>query len=77
MSVWISRNQVIARLREANWQYSTQTKRVEIYKLKGSPKRMDVPIKDYFPDVYARILLKQAGLTRDQIEEFLKAAVKK
>ena len=32
MSACISRDQVINRLREADWKFSDQTKRVEIYK---------------------------------------------
>lgn len=77
MSVLISRDQIIRRIEDANWKYSTETKRVEIYKLKGSPKRMDVPKRDYFPDLSVRIILKTAGLTRDQVEGFLRAAVKR
>lgn len=77
MSAWISRNQIIKRIREANWSHSSQTQRVEIFKLKGSAQRMNVHHRDFFPESQVRVILKTAGLTREQTEDFLKKAVKK
>lgn len=76
MSVWISREQVVRRVREAKWKFSDQSGRVEIYKRDGGTQRMDIPRRDYLPESLVRIVLKQAGLSRDQIEQFLKDAVK-
>lgn len=75
--VWISRDQIVARVREANWRLSTQTPRVDIYKLANSARRMDIPKKDFFPEISVRAILKSAGLTRDQVEDFLKKAIKR
>jgi hypothetical protein len=76
MSVWVSRKQIVRRLRDANWEYSSETKRVEIWKRSGSVDRMDVPKKDKFPVLHVRVMLKQAGIPPDKIEEFLNAAIK-
>jgi hypothetical protein len=75
--VWISRDQIVARVREANWRLSTQTPRVDIYKLANSARRMDIPKKDFFPENAVRVILRSAGLTRDEIDDFLMKAIKK
>jgi hypothetical protein len=36
--IWISRDQIYARIREAKWKHSTQTQRVEILRQTGSGK---------------------------------------
>ena len=77
MSVLISRDQIIARIREANWSHSSQTPRVEIFKLKNSAQRMNVHLRDFFPESQVRVMLKTAGLSKEQIEAFLQAAIKK
>jgi hypothetical protein len=74
--IWISRQQVVARVREAKWRLSTQTPRVDIYKLSGSSRRMNIPKKDFFPESSVRAILKSAGLPRDDVEDFLKQAIK-
>jgi hypothetical protein len=77
MSACISREQVIARLREANWEFKDQSKRVDIYKLKGAVNRIDVPKRDEFPVEFVRQILRQAKLTPEQIEKFIREATKK
>lgn len=72
----ISRDQVINRIREAGWVFSDQTKRVEIWKLKGKPDRIVIAKRDKFPLEFVRIILKQAGLKPNQTEDFIKAATK-
>lgn len=75
--IWISRDQIYARLKEAKWRHSTQTQRVEILRQTGTGKIMNLPKKDYFPESAVWGILKSAGLTRPEIEDFLKKAVKK
>lgn len=72
--VFVSRDQVVNCVREAGWKYSTASKRVEIYK-RGT-RRMDLVIRDLYPESLVRVVLKQAGLTKDQVERFLLASVK-
>ena len=72
----IRRPQVVARLREAGWHYQDATKRVELYRRTGSTDRIVVPKRDSFEESLVRLVLRQGGLTPQQIEQFLRQAVK-
>lgn len=74
--VWITRDQILKRIREAGWSFKRKGKRVEIYKLKGSTKRLTLPTNKAFPENYVRILLRQAGLSLKEIQEFLSCSIK-
>lgn len=74
--ILISRPQIIARIREVKWRHSTQTKRVEILRQVGTGKTMNVHIKDLFTEPEVRAILKNAGLTRDETDEFIRNAEK-
>lgn len=75
MDIWVSRDQIIARLRLAGFKFSTQTGRVEIWRA-STKQRIDVQKRDRFPEIQARLVLKQAGLTKAEIDAFLKECVK-
>ena len=70
MGITVSRPQVIQRLRDAGWGFKRKGKHDEIYKLRGSPQRLNVPTRKMLPEVHVRVILQQAGLTPDQIEKF-------
>jgi hypothetical protein len=76
VNVRVSREQVISCLRDHHWKFEDATKRVEIYRKKGSPQRIDVPKRDSFPLDFVRIILRQAGVSQANIDAFLCAAVK-
>jgi len=75
-AVWVPRDQVIKCLRERGWSFKRQTKRVEIYKLKGETDRLPIDKRKSFPENYVRTVLAQAGLNPAEIEQFLKESVK-
>lgn len=72
----ISREQVIARLRQANYTYKKRGPRTELYKKKGCTHRIFVPRRKVFTEQLVRIVLGQAGLTPGEVEDFLSSAVK-
>ena len=74
--VFISRDQLIRCLRDAGWSHKAEKRRVELYKKPGSPERLSISKRKSHPESYVRMVLGQAGLRREQIEEFLKKSVK-
>jgi hypothetical protein len=72
----ISRQQVVNRLRLANYSFKQRGKRVEIYRQKGSKQRVSLSLRDYCDEKYVTVVLAQAGLSQNQIDEFIKSAVK-
>ena len=68
--VWVSRDQVRQRLKDAGWGYKRLGKRVEIWKKKGGTQRLAVPPQKKLPEISVRILFRQAGLSEEQIEAF-------
>lgn len=70
----ISREQVVRRLRDADWKFHRPADRVEFYK-KGV-QRLTIARKDLYPETYVRTVLGQAGLSAAEVEEFLRSAVK-
>jgi len=72
----ISREQVINRLRAADFHFKKKKKRIELYRQSGTGLRVDVPLTDLLSDKQVRIILGQARLTELQIHEFLKSATK-
>lgn len=75
--IWISREQIIARIREVKWKHSSQTQRVEILRQTGTGKIMNIHKKDFFSEFEVRSILKTAGLTRLEADDFIRQAVKK
>ena len=72
----ISREQVVNRIGDAGFKYHSETKRVELYRKKGTQDYVVVPRHDLLPETSVRIILRQAGLEPEQIEEFIKGAIK-
>jgi predicted RNA binding protein YcfA (HicA-like mRNA interferase family) len=74
--VQISREQVIARIKEAGWRFKRQGERTDLYKRSNSAQRVPVPRRDLLPALSVKAILRQAGLTPEQIAQFLQDAVK-
>ncbi len=72
----ISREQVRKRILRENFSYKGETERVELYRQAGTKQRIDLPRQDFYSEKQVRIILAQAGLTVDQIEQFLRSAIK-
>ncbi len=74
----ISRDQVANRVGIAGWVFSRPGNRVDIYRKKGSgnAQRIDLPKRDLYPEVTVRTILRQAGLSAQQIEAFIEGATK-
>lgn len=74
----IPRAQIIGRLRDANYTFDRPGKHTEIYRRRGDTSDY-VPIpktrKKFTPEE-ASLILRQAGLTPDEIEDFLRVCVK-
>jgi hypothetical protein len=74
--VEISRDQVIKRLRAAGYSFKRKGKKNEIYRQSGSGQRVNLATRKKLEVDYVRIVLTQAGLTREEIDKFVAAAVK-
>lgn len=71
----ISRQQLVARLKEAGFHFSRKTDRSVIYKRRNSPDRVNTRNKKSFSEADVRSTLSQAGLAREQIDAFLRHVV--
>ena len=65
----ISRKLFVNKLRELGYQFKEQLHFQERYRLKGGTHIIHVPRTDKLEDDYVRSTLKQAGQSKDQIEE--------
>lgn len=72
----IPRGEVVARLRDAGFRFEGKKKRVELYRERGGLRHVVVPFRDILSIEEARIILGQAGLSKAQIEDFLKSCTK-
>lgn len=72
----ISHEQVVNRLREANYTHKRQAPRVELWRQRGTGTTVSVPRCDLMPENTVRVILSQAGLSRDEVETFVVAATK-
>ena len=75
--IWVPREQVRKRIQEAGWRYAKkQTNKVELFRLPNAMGRMDLPKSPKsFPENLVRVTLAQAGLSEDEIEQFLRDCV--
>ena len=72
----IPRSEIIGRLREENYSYSKRGKRTEILRQHGTAQHVAVPLRDAFTPDEARVILRQAGCTSEQIQQFLRDCLK-
>ena len=67
----ISRQRLRNKILELGFSFSIRTKRVEVHKLRGSTKRLELTHHKEFSEQYVRIILKQAGMRSEDIEKFI------
>lgn len=67
----VPNTKLINRLRQAGYSYKTRSDRVEIWKQAGSTRRVQIRRHRSHSREYAATTLRLAGLTPEQIEEFL------
>ncbi len=68
----VKKKQLLNCLRRHDYTFKRQGKRRDIWKKKGSTRRIDVPRNALIDSRIAVIVLGQAGLSRQEIEEFLR-----
>lgn len=61
-------------LRSLNFKFKRQADRVMIWKQRGSTLRVSVRRNRFHDPDYARIVLKQAGMSPEDIENFINSA---
>lgn len=66
----VSREAVVNRIREAGFTFKRQADRVEIWKKRGSTTRVDLRRRDMYDELYAATILRQAGLSEQEIAAF-------
>lgn len=72
----ISREQVINRLRAANYSFKRKGDRVEIYRQHGTGQRVNVSLRDVLDEKYVQVVLRQAGISESEIKKFLATCIK-
>ena len=72
----ISREQVINRLRAQQFVYQDRTKHGELYRQKNTGQRVNVPRRDFLEPEAVRLILRQAGLSNEEVADFIEGAVK-
>jgi hypothetical protein len=58
-------------LRSLNFTFKRQADRVMIWKQRGSTRRVSVRRNRFHDPDYARVVLKQAGISPEDIEKFI------
>lgn len=67
----IPNDALINALRDLGYRYKDQTDKVMLYKKSGSTARVALRRTQLHDDVYARTLLRQAGMSPVNIEQFI------
>jgi hypothetical protein len=67
-----TREQVINKLRAAGYRFKRDAWRVSIFKKQGGTHRIEVPKRDILDEEWVRAAFRQADITREEIDEFLR-----
>lgn len=73
----IPKDALINVLRSLNFEFKRQADRVEIYKQRGTTRRIEIRRRDMHDEQAAKIILKQAGMDDNAIRQFIESAKKK
>ena len=68
----VNKRQLVNCLRQRGYTFKRQGKRREVWKKKGGTTRVFVPMKASIDSREAVVVLKQAGLSSEQVDEFLR-----
>jgi hypothetical protein len=67
-----TRDQVINKLKEAGYAFKRDAWRVGIFKKVGGTHRIEVPKRDILSEEWVRSAFRQAGMPKEEIDEFLR-----
>ena len=70
----ISKKRFINKLRELGYDFKEQLHYQERFRLRGGTHIIHVPRRDQLDEEYIRLTLRQAGQTKDQVEQFIREA---
>ena len=70
----ISKKRFVSKLRELGYDFKEQLHFQDRYRLRGGTHIIHVPRRDLLDEAYVHLALKQAGQTREQIEQFIRDA---
>lgn len=76
--VWVARKEVRRRLTQEGWRHAGKKKFTELLRNpKRGRARVSLPESEYLKEDHVRLILQQAGIDRNGIEEFLRNATGK
>ncbi len=67
----VPRQQLINRLRALGFTFRKRTGRVELYRSVATTRRVEIVRKEMLDEDAVRLILRQAGLDREEIERFI------
>lgn len=67
----IPTHKLINALRSLDFHHKRQTERINLYKKRGSPDRVEVRKRDYQEVETAKGILRRAGMDQEEIEKFI------
>lgn len=70
----ISKRHFVNKLKQLGYVFKEQLHYQDRYRLKGGTHIIHVPRRDLLDELYVRSTLKQAGQTKEQIEQFIRDA---
>lgn len=70
----ISKRHFVNKLKELKYTFKEQLHYQERYRLRGGTHIIHVPRKNLLDEDYVRLTLRQAGLTKDEVDRFIREA---
>ena len=64
----------VNKLRELDFTFVRPADRVELWRQRGSSRRVNVPRRDEIPEAHVIFSLRQCGLEEDEIRAFIQSA---
>jgi len=74
--ITVSRDQVINRLREADYYFKKRGKHTEIWRQKATGRRVAVPLRNDLTLTMVKTIFSGSGLTFREVEAFLQVCTK-
>jgi hypothetical protein len=67
----VSRDSLINAIKSKGFAFKRQTERIDLYKQKGSTKRVEIRKRDYFDRKSVTHILRTAGFSMEEVRAFL------
>lgn len=64
---------MVNKLREMDYVFVERTKRTELWRKKGGMHRVPLTTHSYFSHAYVSIVLRQCGLSHEEVDNFIKS----